>query len=33
METPETRAPALLLRGVRKTFEATDEDQIPVRAL
>jgi len=33
METPDTRAPALLLRGVRKTFEATDEDQIPVRAL
>jgi len=33
METPQTLAPALRLRGVRKTFEATDEDQIPVRAL
>src|SRR4051812_22293232 len=33
MEIPENLAPALRLRGVRKTFEAMEEDQIPVRAL
>src|SRR4051794_48950 len=36
METhaaPEISTPALQLRGVRKTFEAADDDQIPVRAL
>jgi putative ABC transport system ATP-binding protein len=33
METRESSAPALRLRGVRKTFEATDDEQIPVRAL
>src|SRR3954467_12617972 len=33
MEIPENLVPALRLRGVRKTFEAMEEDQIPVRAL
>jgi putative ABC transport system ATP-binding protein len=33
METQGNGAPALRLRGVRKTFEAADEDQVPVRAL
>src|SRR5262249_21153594 len=33
METPDQGTPALRLRGVRKTFEAADEDQVPVRAL
>ena len=33
MEIPDQGTPALRLRGVRKTFEAADEDQVPVRAL
>jgi putative ABC transport system ATP-binding protein len=33
MEIQDHGTPALRLRGVRKTFEAADEDQVPVRAL
>jgi putative ABC transport system ATP-binding protein len=33
MDMETTTPPALRLRGVRKTFEATEDDQIPVRAL
>ncbi len=33
MEIETAAPPALRLRGVRKTFEATEDDQIPVRAL
>src|SRR5436305_15017914 len=33
MDVPADGVPALRLRGVRKTFEAADEDQVPDRAL
>jgi len=33
MEIETAAPPALRLHGVRKTFEATEDDQIPVRAL
>jgi putative ABC transport system ATP-binding protein len=33
MENRDQGTPALRLRGVRKTFDAADEDQVPVRAL
>ena len=33
MDTTHTATDALAMRGVRKTFEATEDDQIPVRAL
>ena len=33
MDIPHDGTPALRLRGVRKTFDAAEEDQVPVRAL